>query len=347
MTVTEPAPDHRARRIHDLDALRGLALAGITMVNIVQITGMPEARGEARDHPGAYVFELLFFQRPFLVFSLLFGVSFAIFLRTAGSRTGRPRLVLLRRLLALGVLGALHTLLQPGEVLKFYAVAGIVVLLPASYLSRRWVWWLGVVLTLAGALTFSGVSLIPGLFLLGMAAARYDVPDTLDRRGRQLAWACGIGVLLSIGAAVLQYRAGVGPTAHFRSAPMGLIIAFTGMTGFLLLLRTRARRPLVAVLAPMGRTALTNYILATLLILAADRVWHFGDRTDYLRVVLAGLAIGVVQAVLSPLWLSRFRYGPLEWLWRCVTWWQRVPLRQSAVSGGRPRSRVAAPGSPG
>ncbi|WP_281420947.1 DUF418 domain-containing protein [Actinoplanes auranticolor] len=41
---------------------------------------------------------------------------------------------------------------------------------------------------------------------------------------------------------------------------------------------------------------------------------HLGDRTGYGRVVLAGLAIGVVQADLSPLWLSRFRYGPLECL---------------------------------
>jgi uncharacterized membrane protein YeiB len=332
-----PQPLGRSPRIHDLDALRGLALAGIVMVNIVQITGMPEARGESREHRGAYLFELLFLQRPFPVFSFLFGVSFAIFLRTAGRRTGHPRLVLLRRLVALGVLGALHTLLQPGEVLKFYAAAGILVLLPASYLARRWVFWLGVVLLLAAALTFNGVAAIPGLFLLGMAAARYDIPDTLDRRGRQLAVAFGIGIALSAWLAILQWRAGVGPPAHFRSLPAGLVVAFAGTTGFLLLLRTRARQPLVAVLAPMGRTALTNYILATLLILAADAVWHLGDRTDYGRVVLMGLAIGVVQAVLSALWVRGFQYGPLEWLWRCVTWWARVPLRRSA----NPRSTRA------
>jgi uncharacterized protein len=329
--TSPPKPLSRARRIHDLDALRGLALAGIVMVNIIQITGMPEARGEARDHRGAYLFELLFLQRPFPVFSLLFGVSFAIFLRTAGHRSGHPRLVLLRRLLALGVLGALHTLIQPGEVLKFYAAIGILVLLPASYLSRRWVLGLGAVLLLAAALTFNGVAAIPGLFLLGMAAARYDVPDTLDARSRQLTVAFGIGVVLSLGMAILQWRAGVGPPAHFRSLPAGLAVAFTGTTGFLVLLRTRARGLLLAVLAPMGRTALTNYILATVLIVAADAAWRLGDRTDYGRVVVVGLAIGVVQAVLSALWVRAFRYGPLEWLWRCVTWWERVPLRRSAT----------------
>ena len=30
----------------------------------------------------------------------------------------------------------------------------------------------------------------------------------------------------------------------------------------------------------------------------------------------------------SKAWLDRFRYGPLEWLWRCLTYWQRFPLRR-------------------
>ena len=334
MTTTLDTADRtgRAARIHDLDVVRGAALAGISMVNIVQITGMPEARGPARDHPGAYAFELVFLQRPFLVFSLLFGVSFAIFLRTAAGRTDRPRLVLLRRLLVLGVLGALHTLLQPGEVLKFYAGFGILVLLPASYLSRRWVLGLGVVLTLAATVTFLGLFLIPGLFLLGMAATQYGVPDTLDRRGRQLSVAFGVGLVLSVVLAVLQWRAGVGPTAHYVSLPAGLPVAFAMTIGLLLLLRTPARRPLTAVFAPMGRAALTNYILATLLILAADAIWQIGDRTAYGRVVLIGLGIGAVQAALSPLWLRHFQYGPLEWLWRCLTWWQRVPVRRTVTA---------------
>jgi uncharacterized membrane protein YeiB len=106
------------------------------------------------------------------------------------------------------------------------------------------------------------------------------------------------------------------------------------MTGFLLLLRTPARRPLTAVFAPMGRTALTNYVLATVLILAGDAIWHFGDRTDYRRVVVVGLTVGAVQAVLSPLWMAHFQYGPLEWVWRCLTRWQPVPLRRVPDSGG-------------
>jgi uncharacterized membrane protein YeiB len=132
--------------------------------------------------------------------------------------------------------------------------------------------------------------------------------------------------------AVLQWRAGVGPTAHYVSLPAGLPVAFAMTTGLLLLLRTPARRPLIAVFAPMGRSALTNYILATLLILAADAIWQIGDRTAYGRVVLIGAGIGAVQAALSPLWLRHFQYGRLEWLWRCLTWWQLVPARRTVTA---------------
>ncbi|MBM2614194.1 DUF418 domain-containing protein [Actinoplanes sp. LDG1-06] len=330
-----------ARRIHELDALRGAALAGIVEFNIVQMTGFARPEGPASDHPGAYVWEALFVQRPFPIFSLLFGVSFALFLRTAGNRTAKPRLVLLRRLLWLGVFSALHTLLQPGEVLKFYAAFGIAVLLPASYLSRRWVLGLGIVLTLAASLTFNGLFVIPGLFLLGMAVAQYGIPDTLEQRGRQLGIA--LAVVLPVAAAMLwlQWRAGVGPTSNYRILPAGTVCAFLFTIGFLLLMRTPLRRPLDAVLAPMGRMALTNYVLASALILAADALLDLGGATGYTPIVLAGAAIGVLQAGLSSLWLRHFRYGPLEWLWRCLTWWRAVPVRDKPLSplnsrGGTP-----------
>jgi uncharacterized protein len=320
-----PAP---ARRIHELDALRGLALAGIVEFNIVQMTGFARPAGPASGHPGAYVWESLFVQRPFPIFSLLFGVSFALFLRGAGRRTDRPRLVLLRRLLWLGVFAALHTLLQYGEVLKFYAAFGVLVLLPASYLARRWVLGLGIVATLAAGLTLNGFFIIPGLFLLGMAVAEYGIVDTLADRGRQLAIALAVAVPAVVVMQWLQFRAGVGPAANYRILPAGTVVAFFVTVAFLLLLRTPLRRPLDAVLAPMGRMALTNYVLASALILLADRV---AALDGYAPIVVTGLVIGVVQAALSIVWLRRFRYGPLEWVWRCLTWWEPVPIRRTAA----------------
>ncbi|MEV0731534.1 DUF418 domain-containing protein [Polymorphospora sp. NPDC050346] len=176
-----------------------------------------------------------------------------------------------------------------------------------------------------------------------MAVTRYGVPDTLERRGRQLAVAFAVTVPVAVLAAVVQYRAGVGPTAHYRSLPAGLVFAFLFVTGFLLL-RTPLRAPLDRVFAPMGRMALTNYVLASVLIVAGDALLDVGAHTRYGTVVLLGVAIAVAQAALSPLWLNRFRYGPLEWVWRCLTWWSRVPIRR--VPDRHPRGAEPAPARP-
>ena len=60
-----------------------------------------------------------------------------------------------------------------------------------------------------------------------------------------------------------------------------------------------------------------------------------GHRAGRVGPVGAAIALGagilVVQAVVSPLWLRRFRYGPMEWLWRCATWWRWMPIRLREV----------------
>lgn len=186
---------------------------------------------------------------------------------------------------------------------------------------------LGTALVLAARAVFIvGPFLIPGLFLLGMAACWYGVPETLDRRGRQLAVLFAVAVPVAGLAGWWQLAAGVGPGHTNRAQIAGVAFALLFTTAFLLLFRTPAGRALRAVFAPLGRLALTNYLLATLLILAGDSVLHLATTTGYGRVVALGVGIGLVQAALSPVWLSRFRYGPAEWVWRCLTWWQPVPL---------------------
>ena len=47
----------------------------------------------------------------------------------------------------------------------------------------------------------------------------------------------------------------------------------------------------------------------------------------------AGIPVGAmwtVQLIVSPIWLRHFRFGPMEWVWRSLTYWQRQPMRLSA-----------------
>jgi uncharacterized protein len=94
----------------------------------------------------------------------------------------------------------------------------------------------------------------------------------------------------------------------------------------MLALHMPLRAPLTAVLAPLGRLALTNYLLATLVFVPVGRAVGLEGSARWGTAIALGAGILAVQAVLSPLWLRRFRYGPMEWLWHCVTWWRWMPI---------------------
>jgi uncharacterized protein len=41
--------------------------------------------------------------------------------------------------------------------------------------------------------------------------------------------------------------------------------------------------------------------------------------------------IWLFQLIVSPIWLKHYRFGPLEWMWRSLTYWQRQPLRRTQL----------------
>ncbi|MFE3584885.1 DUF418 domain-containing protein [Streptomyces vinaceus] len=176
------------RRIPDIDALRGFALCGILFVNIPQITGINAALAVDELDPVGVILDHLVHDRFHPIFAYLFGVSFGLLLHSAARRTECPRLALTVRLLGLGAIGIAHHQLQPGEALLPYALIGTFVLVPASFLPRLLVLAAGALGTVAGVtIAGGGIPLIPGLFLLGIATTAYDIPETLEWRGRQLA----------------------------------------------------------------------------------------------------------------------------------------------------------------
>lgn len=322
-------PRGHVPRIVELDALRGFALCGIVFVNIYQVMLMEPSRTPGAAPVPAVLLD--FFQARFYpIFSVLFGIGFGLFLRSVrGTGVARPRLLLIRRLLVLALLGAFHTFLHPGEVLLPYAIAGLVLLLPLSF-APRWVdLAVGVALTVAAVVVYAGgIALIPGLFTLGFAAALYALPDTLARRSGQLAVAFPTFAALCL-LAVLVRTLSMPPAVDQRlAAATALLMSFGYLTGFLLLLCTPLRAPIAAVLAPMGRMALTNYITATLLFVPVGHAIGLYRSSNWDVEVALASAILLVQAIWSVLWLRAFHYGPLEWIWRCLTWWHPVPMRR-------------------
>ncbi|MFE9324547.1 DUF418 domain-containing protein [Nocardia sp. NPDC052278] len=316
-------------RIHELDAVRGFALCGILVVNIWQITDMRAMVGPGTVDPIRHVLSVLFEGRFFPIFSFLFGLSFSLFLDRAAECSDRPRLVLARRLVALGVFGLIHHVFQPGEALLPYAIVGLVVLLPAAGLGRWVILLVGLVATIGVPVTIGGgLGLVPGLFLLGLAADRFGLADDLRDRSWRIAVVFVPAVPAAVAAGVCEYRTPYSALWTGSVAPVaGLLGALAYLTGFLLFLRTETGEVFAEMLEPMGRMALTNYVSATGLVLAADPWLGLSDSDRYGALLGSAAAIIAVQALWSYYWLRWFRYGPLEWVWRCMTWWQLVPNR--------------------
>ena len=111
------------------------------------------------------------------------------------------------------------------------------------------------------------------------------------------------------------------------------LVSFTGALtmGFILLYNTNKLRNHLDVLAPYGRTALTNYIMQGAIGCLIFSQWAFGSFFSYWGVsalFILGIVIYIVQITGSKLWLKYFLYGPLEWLWRSLTYLEVQPFRK-------------------
>jgi uncharacterized protein len=83
--------------------------------------------------------------------------------------------------------------------------------------------------------------------------------------------------------------------------------------------------------APYGRMALTNYVMQSILGTMLLYGWGFGllGRISNVYTFLIAIALIVVQVWGSKIWLQHFKYGPLEWLWRSLTFFKIYPLKRS------------------
>ena len=82
-------------------------------------------------------------------------------------------------------------------------------------------------------------------------------------------------------------------------------------------------------LAPVGRMSVTNYMMQS--ILGAFIFYGFGlglAKQSNLICFLIWIVIFLFQILYSNWWIKRFYYGPMEWLWRTLTWFKKVPMKR-------------------
>ncbi|PGW54006.1 DUF418 domain-containing protein [Bacillus thuringiensis] len=331
------------KRIDELDYIRGFALLGIILVNILALLHIKIPDPNTVDASYQRFLYLFVEGRFFSIFSFLFGVGFYIFISRAIAKGKNGYVLFLRRLVALFIFGLIHQMFQPGEALALYAICGLIVL-PFYKAKKEVNLVLGLILTIA--FSVMGVKeLLPlGLILLGLAAGQYRVFENLALK--KVAIFTGIMFVLSVIAVWYQY--GHVPAEPFINmilenedgtmnaasqflkigVTVGPIISAFYVGALILLLQLKLVQTLLAPLKYYGRMALTNYIGQTAMILIAGSVFNFAENLTYMQTLYVCIAIYAIQIVFSVIWMKIFKMGPLEWIWRVVTYWTVTPLKK-------------------
>jgi uncharacterized protein len=178
-----------------------------------------------------------------------------------------------------------------------------------------------------------------GMMLLGMSLYKSGfldgrLPSATYARVALIATPLGLA-LAFIGALELERAAYAMPTraavdlwnyvgAVFASIGYAAALIWIVKRGMLAALRHR--------LAAVGQMAFSNYLFHSVTASVLFLGWGFGlaGRFDYAAQLLLILAIWIVQLIVSPVWLQRFRFGPAEWLWRTLTYGRAQPMRREA-----------------
>lgn len=178
-----------------------------------------------------------------------------------------------------------------------------------------------------------------GIFLLGLWVSRRGLFVDVERHSALLARVCLGGLLIGLPSSVLMWWAeghvGRPPepssliyTASYAFGVVPLSMAFA--SGFALLWRSGAWRHRLMLLAPMGRMALTNYLMQTIIAIALFYGIGLGWGMHVSAVAFEGIALAVfiIQVLWSRWWLVRYQYGPFEWAWRSLTYGRVMAMRK-------------------
>jgi uncharacterized protein len=178
-----------------------------------------------------------------------------------------------------------------------------------------------------------------GLFMIGAGLFRTGLITRLGHAdwARVALIGLGLGLPLSILATWLTGRELVGLMdwrwPGFLHTVSALPLA-AGLAALVFVLRERPRqRWLWLRFEAAGRTALSNYIGQSVVIATLAEFWGFGlyGHLNGVEMTATAIVVFALLAEASYVWLQYFRLGPLEWLWRCGTYWRWLPNRLAAA----------------
>jgi uncharacterized membrane protein YeiB len=189
---------------------------------------------------------------------------------------------------------------------------------------------------------FGFATVLIGMFLLGYWFVRTGIMEHPEQHLPLFRKMALIGLPLGVGLGIFASTLSTGQNPALERDPyqtamalmmIGNLPACLGYVSMMvLLLHSRGPFSKVSVLAPLGRMALTNYLTHSLV----SGLYFYGYAGGHYgmgRAMQVGFVFTVIalQVVFSTWWLSKFRYGPMEWLWRAITYWQLPAMRRETA----------------
>jgi uncharacterized protein len=181
-----------------------------------------------------------------------------------------------------------------------------------------------------------------GMFLIGLVIGRTKSYEKLHQN-RKLLWKVLLaGLVIGIPANYLMATFAQTPgytqltthgfkqTVAYAIGVAPLALAYASIVA--LLFQQRRMQNLLKLIAPIGKMGLTNYIMQTGIGILTFSTLGFGFQSiGPTAWTIFAIAVFGLQIVLSTIWLHYFQYGPLEWIWRQLTYGKRLPLTKKRI----------------
>ncbi|RMB59488.1 DUF418 domain-containing protein [Dokdonia sinensis] len=393
-------PTQPNKRIETLDILRGFAIFGIFMVNveIMNCVFMNQDAFGAQwtgtvDKLAVRIKQLIFYNKFFPIFSLLFGIGISIQIRNIRSKGISPSFFY-RRMFALFIFGVAHILfLWSGDVIHLYAVLGVLTFALVRLSSKRLFWlallllifpfynqlfeWLlsvtgytpesylsaysatDIVDTIRGGSYIDGIKLriqeyksnvtvlfvflMPialAMFVLGLAIGKkdwlYEISSKVNQIKKSVLLIALVSNLYRVFFLFFLWDLDIWKDPFWREVFIYLMQICDTLMGLFYvwviayLCQYKRWINLFIPLKAVGKMALTNYLLQSFigLIIFSSLGFEKYETFSPYQTLLIALIVFVFQIIISTLWLQYFKYGPMEWLWRCISYWKILPFKK-------------------
>jgi uncharacterized protein len=374
------------QRITNLDFIRGFAVLGILVINVISF-GLPITAMINHSAYGAenlldwivIVISSVFFEYKMMgLFSMLFGVGLMIFLDNAKQKVKRPKLLSFWRNCLLLLFGVAHVSIWEGDILMYYALCAFCIILFPQIQNNKITIFFITFLVFAdlflinyvgslydatgnlileepwvaiaseggslnlGKFWFPGESEFGNMFLLLFALDGFLRAITLMVVGillyklnivqgtkglnfykNLMFYGFAMGLPFSIYSIYLpissEYSAAIAITSRFWQS-LSVIPMVLGYVGLLTIMNIKLRESISTRLRACGKMAFTNYITQTLFgVFVLGGLFGIGNFSRS-QLVLYIVIIWGLQIYWSKPILDKWRYGPLEWLWRKLTY---------------------------